>query len=228
MLTYSNIILLSLEGNIGSGKTTILQKLKETNPEWVFVDEPVDDWLALKNADGESLLEVFYKDKKRWSYTFQNAAVLYRYQKLRAALDLIPPGKPTVVLMERSLETDRQVFCRMLHKDGFVDNLENKLYEAWFSHLISMLPPVDGYIFVNTTPELSFDRVATRARLGESVIPITYLKELDIYHRSWLFGEHNGDSVLDFDNTKESLDIRPIVRFAETRLNSKVHSLLSQ
>lgn len=207
-------VLLSLEGNIGSGKSTVLKKLKEDYPQWIFVDEPVNEWLALKNGHGESLLEVFYKDKARWSYTFQNAAVLYRYQKLRQAIDSLEGQGPHIIVMERSLETDRQIFCSMLHKDGFIDTLEKKLYDDWFAHLNAMLPPVNGYIFINTGPQMSFERVAKRAREGES-IPLEYLQELDQYHRNWLFGEQNGKPVLDFDNTKEDVRTRSIVEFVQ-------------
>jgi deoxyguanosine kinase len=221
MLTQKNFVLLSLEGNIGSGKSTVLRKLKEMYPDWIYVDEPVNEWLGLKNADGESLLEVFYKDKARWSYTFQNAAVLYRYKKLRAAIDSLD-GKPAVVVMERCLETDRQIFCKMLHKDGFIDDLEKKLYEDWFDHLNSMVPSVDGYIYINTGPELSFSRVAKRAREGESVIPLEYLQELDKYHTEWLFGKEVHKSVLDFDNTGEHFNTDLIYAYVQGLLLPKI------
>lgn len=214
-MNQSNFVLLSLEGNIGSGKSTVLQKLKERHPDWIFVDEPVGDWLALRNELGESLLEVFYKDKKRWSYTFQNAAVLYRFKKLRAALDSLDPEAEAVIVMERSLETDRQIFCRMLHRDGFIDSLEKRLYEDWFAHVTNMVPPVDGYIYVNTDPKMSFDRVAQRAREGESVIPLAYLEELDTYHRDWLFGERNEKPLLDFTNTKPEISTESIACFIQ-------------
>jgi deoxyadenosine/deoxycytidine kinase len=221
-MNKSNFVLLSLEGNIGSGKSTVLQILKERHPDWIFVDEPVGDWLALRNEHGESLLEVFYKDKKRWSYTFQNAAVLYRFKKLRGALDSLSPGSPAVIVMERSLETDRQIFCRMLHRDGFVDSLEKRLYEDWFTHITGMVPEVDGYIFINTDPKMSFERVAKRAREGESVIPLAYLEELDTYHRNWLFGERNDKPVLDFTNTKSDIATESVVSFIQDLQTMKI------
>ena len=223
MLAQKNFVLLSLEGNIGSGKSTVLQKLKETYPDWIYVDEPVNEWLTLKNSEGESLLEVFYKNKARWSYTFQNAAVLYRYKKLRAAIDSLD-GKSAVIVMERCLETDRQIFCKMLHKDGYIDDLEKKLYEDWFQHLNSMILPVDGYIYINTGPELSFSRVSKRAREGESVIPLEYLQELHSYHKEWLLGEKNTKPVLDFDNTSEYLNTDLIYSYVQGLLLPKILS----
>jgi deoxyadenosine/deoxycytidine kinase len=205
-------LIISIEGNIGSGKSTVLQKLREYHPHWVFVDEPVNDWLALKNQKGESLLEVFYKDKQRWSYTFQNAAVLYRFKKLQEALRTLEKGKHHVIVMERCLETDRQIFSKMLWKDGCMDDLEKKLYDEWFTHLRNMSPSVDAYIYVNTNPELSFDRLKLRAREGESIIPLEYLEELANYHKEWLF-QKNLKPVLNFDNSQPEISISKISEF---------------
>ena len=75
-------ILISIEGNIGAGKSTVLNVLKQKHPDWVFIDEPVDTWTALKNADGTNLLEHFYQDQVRWAYTFQNCALLSRFTNI--------------------------------------------------------------------------------------------------------------------------------------------------
>ena len=213
-MNTSSFYILSIEGNIGSGKSTVLKKLKEAHPDWVFVDEPVNEWLALRNENGESLLEVFYKDKKRWSYSFQNAAILYRYKKLREVLDNRNPSTKTIILMERCLETDSQIFCKMLHADGYIDTLEKKLYDDWFAHLNAMLPPVNAYIYVNTEPETSYERLKVRAREGESVIPLEYLKELHAYHKSWLY-KNNTKPVLTFDNSHSDIDIQHISEFVK-------------
>lgn len=225
LVQHPNAIIVSIEGNIGSGKSTILRKLKETYPDWVFVDEPVADWLELKNENGESLLEVFYKDKRRWSYTFQNAAVLHRYKKLRSALECLDFTKPQVIVMERSIQTDRMIFCRMLHKDGFIDDLEKKLYEQWFEHINLMLPPVDALIFINTSPDLCLERISMRAREGESIIPIDYLKELDVYHRDWLFGPGSNRPVLEFDNHRSDPKVDIIHDYVMRLMDDKVSPL---
>lgn len=208
----SHPFIVSIEGNIGSGKSTVLEKLKEAHPEWIFVEEPVNEWLRLRNENHESLLEVFYKDKKRWSYTFQNAAILYRYQKLKEALEKCKTSGRTIIIMERCLDTDSQIFCKMLHKDGYIDELEKKLYEDWFSHLRSMCPEVNAFVYINTNAELSYQRLVKRSREGESVIPLDYLQELEDYHRKWLL-ENQTKPVLNFDNTQETIHLNCISEF---------------
>ena len=68
-------MIISIEGNIGSGKSKFIQLFKkylndETtfSDKFVFLSEPVDEWINTKNENNENILEVFYKDRKRWSY----------------------------------------------------------------------------------------------------------------------------------------------------------------
>ncbi len=54
-------MLISIEGNIGSGKSTIIDFLKSLNNEnIVFVDEPVDEWLKIKSNKKNGLFKLFF------------------------------------------------------------------------------------------------------------------------------------------------------------------------
>ncbi|KAJ1408660.1 P-loop containing nucleoside triphosphate hydrolase protein, partial [Ochromonadaceae sp. CCMP2298] len=79
-------VLISIEGNIGAGKSFLLTRLRALHPEWCFIDEPVSFWESLKNDEGQSLLEVFYADQRRWSYTFQNCALLSRFNNIECTI----------------------------------------------------------------------------------------------------------------------------------------------
>ena len=68
----------TVEGTIGAGKTTLLERLQKEWPEATILLEPVGTWMSIRDRDGTSLLDHFYADKKRWSYTFQTAAFLTR------------------------------------------------------------------------------------------------------------------------------------------------------
>ena len=183
-------ILISVEGNIGAGKSTLLNKLKSAHPEWFFVDEPVAQWMALKNSDGTSLLELFYTDKKRWSYTFQNVAVLTRAEELRKTLDLAAESgvENPVIVMERCLDTDAQVFAKMLTSEGCLNDIEWELYQRWRKVLVESfnLPKTTAYIWMDASPLVCADRIKMRARQGEQGIPLSYLEELDDAHIEWL------------------------------------------
>jgi deoxyadenosine/deoxycytidine kinase len=175
-------IVISLDGNIGAGKSTLLAAMAEAMPDVECIVEPVGEWLNLKNGDGKSLLELFYEDKRRWAYTFQNCAILTRLRSLRSAL---ASTKKRVIITERSVLTDRYVFAEMLRDSGDIDALEWQLYMNWFDTFAADLP-LRGVIYLTTGVGTSAGRIVKRGREGEDHIPLDYLSGLDAQHRRWI------------------------------------------
>ena len=173
-------IIISLDGNIGSGKTTLLGEIRNKVNVHV-VDEPVAQWTALKNAEGTNLLELFYQDKKRWAYTFQNCAILTRLKNIKDAVE----AGHKIIITERSILTDKYVFAEMLRDAGDMDPLEWELYESWFD-IFGKEYPVNGIIYVSTNAYISKERIQIRNRIGEENINIEYLEALDIQHKKWI------------------------------------------
>jgi thymidylate kinase len=62
----SRPIIISLEGNIGAGKTTILEKLSQklSSNQWVFLREPVHIWDTIRDAKDQTILSKFYNLKE--------------------------------------------------------------------------------------------------------------------------------------------------------------------
>jgi deoxyadenosine/deoxycytidine kinase len=182
-----NPIIISLDGNIGAGKSTFLAEIRKRLHDIQVVDEPVGQWTALKNAEGKNLLELFYEDKKRWSYTFQNCAILTRLKNIQDAvenLDKTVKG-PQVIITERSVLTDKHVFAEMLRDAGDIDPLEWDLYDSWFN-VFGKRHPVNGIIYISTSSNTSKDRIKIRNRQGEENIGLDYLDALDIQHKKWI------------------------------------------
>lgn len=180
-------IIISLDGNIGSGKSTFLSEIRKRLHDIHAVDEPVGQWTALKNSEGKNLLELFYEDKKRWSYTFQNCAILTRLKNIQDAvenLDKTVKG-PQVIITERSVLTDKHVFAEMLRDAGDIDPLEWELYESWFN-IFGKKHPVNGIIYISTSSNTSKDRIKIRNRQGEENIGLDYLNALDAQHKKWV------------------------------------------
>jgi deoxyadenosine/deoxycytidine kinase len=182
MSAYPEFIVISVEGGIGAGKTTLLEHIASAMPDVMTVPEPVGEWMRLKNAEGKSLLELFYEDKHRWSYTFQNCAILTRILGLKHALR---DCKKKIIITERSVLTDRFVFAEMLRDAGDIDAMEWDLYMKWFDAFAADLP-VRGVIHLTTGVGTSAERIIKRGRHGEEHIPIDYLSALDAQHHKWL------------------------------------------
>jgi len=180
-------IIISLDGNIGAGKSTLLQEIRNKLHDVHIVDEPVSQWSELKNAKGKSLLELFYEDKNRWSYTFQNCALLTRLKNIQKAVENIDTtiSSPQVIITERSVLTDKHVFAEMLYDAGNIDPLEWELYESWFN-VFGKKYPVRAIIYVSTSSGTSKERINTRNRTGEESIDLEYLDALDRQHKKWI------------------------------------------
>jgi deoxyadenosine/deoxycytidine kinase len=181
-------ILITLDGNIGAGKSTLLEAIgRDLKDVVTVIQEPVGMWMDLKNAEGKSLLELFYSDISRWAYTFQNCAILTRLLETKKIMKTYAAGqiKTPVIITERSVLTDRHVFAQMLKSQGKLDDLEWQLYMKWFDAFASELP-YRGIIHLNTSATTSKDRIVIRKRAGEEGIPMTYLNDLDAAHHSWI------------------------------------------
>ena len=58
-----NVKIISIEGNIGSGKSTVVHNLEQklkNNQDYVFLREPVDIWQTIKDQYGKTILAVSY------------------------------------------------------------------------------------------------------------------------------------------------------------------------
>jgi deoxyadenosine/deoxycytidine kinase len=174
--------IITLDGNIGVGKTTLLEAIRTHFPDVLIVPEPVDTWTSLKDESGKNLLELFYEDKKRWAYTFQNAAILSR---LRVLQDAVAKAKPNqIIITERSVLTDKYVFAAMLRESGEINALEAQLYDMWFDTFARNYP-ITACIYITTGVATAKERIGKRGRSGEDGISSEYLAALDKQHAYW-------------------------------------------
>jgi len=183
-------IILSIEGNIGSGKSTIIEYLKQTyNKEnIIFLPEPVNEWEKIKDNNDNTILEKFYADQKKYSFAFQMMAYISRLNLLRNTIKK-NPGK--IIISERSLFTDKYVFAQMLHDSGNMEDVEYQIYNNWFESFLD-LAPISKMIYLKTDPSISFKRINIRNRSGEDKIPFEYIKNCHTYH-------NNMYDVIDFE-----------------------------
>tara|TARA_Y100000591_G_scaffold313256_1_gene318510 strand:- start:160 stop:855 length:696 start_codon:yes stop_codon:yes gene_type:complete len=176
----------SIEGNIGSGKSTLVKELKKSVPnildkKVVYVQEPVNEWSKIKDKKGETILEKFYANQHKYAFSFQMMAYISRLALLR---NIVRENPDAIIITERSVFTDREVFAKMLYDEGKIEEVDYQIYLKWFDEFIEEIP-ISGLIYVTTTPEKSKERVDLRARAGES-IPLSYLQRCHDYHETWI------------------------------------------
>ena len=176
---------ISIEGNIGSGKSTILRLLKEqfkNNEDIIFIQEPVDEWEKIKDKDNVTILSKFYENQKKYSFAFQMMAYISRLSLLKEAISKNPNA---IIITERCLNTDRYVFAKMLYDSGNIEDVEYQIYLNWFDHFLYMIE-IQKNIYLKTDPEICLQRINKRNRDGESTIPLEYLINCHRYHEDMI------------------------------------------
>jgi deoxyadenosine/deoxycytidine kinase len=217
-------ILISIEGNVGAGKSTLIEELKRRNKNWNFIDEPVDVWSSIKNEDEESLLSVYYKDPKRWSFSFQSCALLSRFQNIEKAMrsvtiqeHLCKDEHSPVFITERCLDTDYHVFAKMLRDKGLIDTLEFGIYRRLYDFLrSSMTIPLTAIIHVDTNPHDCLERIKLRNRTGESELSVVYLQSIEQCQSDWMSSLQ--DVSILHTGSSSTADISRIEAFVNSQL----------
>ena len=179
--------LVSIEGNIGAGKSTLVEQLKKRykdRSDIVFLQEPVDIWESIQQ-EGQSMLELFYGDQKKYSFAFQVLAFTTRLRIIRHEIKMAQSNGVKTVVMERSLDADRQIFAKMLYQDNMMEKCMYDIYQRMSDDALAEYSS-DGIIWLTTDPEECFRRIAKRGREGEDSIRLDYLQKCDMYHREWL------------------------------------------
>ena len=229
--------LFSIEGNIGSGKSTLLENLKDyfikngktlNNKHIYFIQEPVNIWETITDSNGENIISCFYKNQKKYAFSFQMMAYISRLVILKK---IIKEGYD-IIISERCLNTDKMVFAKMLYDDNKIEEIEYKIYNLWFNEFINDLPEFN-YIYINTNPITAFERVVKRNRIGEN-ISLKYLIHCDEYHNKWLNTQSSSnilylDGNIDIDiNTEGNILkywISQILNFIKEEDNNFVFSI---
>lgn len=184
-------MLVSIEGNIGSGKSTLINCLHDL-PDVTIMHEPVDKWRNLTgHTEGKTdtnILDTYYHDPKRWAYTFQTFAFITRYMDLKD-LTKRNNGNNTVI-SERSHLSDREIFANTLVQNGDICDLEMKMYLYWFNHL-SGDHMYDKIVYLRTDPEVAFNRLRSRGRPEENQVSLDFITKIHQAHDQWLLNERN-------------------------------------
>jgi deoxyadenosine/deoxycytidine kinase len=192
-------MIISVEGNIGSGKSTLVHWLKnefKDDCRFIFLQEPVDMWLNNVDKKGENILNKFYNNQEKYAFSFQVMSYTSKLHLIKEAMKN-NPGK--IIITERCVHTDREVFAKMLYNDGKIEDVYYNIYQAMFDEFLNDMG-VSKFIYVKTDPKICQDRIKKRKRNEETGIELEYLKKCDHYHEEWM---KNIGNILCLDGNNE-------------------------
>jgi len=198
--------IISIEGNIGSGKSTLVTYLKNTldKDKYVFVDEPVNTWQSIRDNEGVDIISKFYEDQQKYAFSFQMLAYISRISAIKKVIN---NGK--IVITERCVNTDKEVFAKMLYNDNLIEDINYKIYNMWFDEFNKDIK-VDKFVYLQTDPSLCSQRIKQRNRQGEE-INLDYLCKCHKYHEDWISNIPN-KIILDGKIHTQDLPIHEIIK----------------
>ena len=174
----------SIEGSIGSGKTSVLESLRESFDVPVYT-EPIDDW-------GE-LLDLFYNDKPRWCLPF-SLKVLMGFRRV----------VPEIAFIERSPLACKNVFTRMLVDDGDMSTSQYEIFEEYYK-LIGWTP--DVIIYIDTPAAVCLERIESRGRPCEKKVDLQFLRRIEYAYESMLKNDAHGVRIIRIDGTRSRQEV---------------------
>lgn len=199
-----------IAGNIGAGKTTLVEILSEKMGFTPFY-EPHEE---------NPYLADFYDDMKSWSYHSQ---VYFLTRRLKIHKELLQ-AKGSVV-QDRSVYEDARIFARNLFLQGDMSARDYRVYQDLYEMLVSLLPMPNLIIYLRASVETLLERIAKRGRDYEAGISREYLGRLNGLYEEWMNNFEqcpvliiNSDNI-DLVSKPEHVD--QVVRWIKNKLNSR-------
>ena len=161
---------ISLAGMIGAGKTTLAEALAKHLGVPVYY-EPVKE---------NKYLVDFYNDVKRYSFPLQVYLLNARFQQQQS---IVWSGKGGV--QDRTIYEDA-VFAKMLMRLGLMEERDYETYNSLFSNMSSFMRRPNMIVFLDVTPEVSYQRIQQRKRECEAGVTLEYLAHLHAAYKDFI------------------------------------------
>lgn len=169
-----------VEGNTGTGKTTMLEAIQKYMPYVSVQFESVHNWQNKK--DGPSILEKFYTDTPRWAYTMEITSLTTRIPEHFA----LQQKKDAVHFLERSVYSGFHCFAHNDFNSKFLTSVEWEVFKQWFDFAIRKCNAPQGFIYLQADPKISYERVRERNRAEELTLPLKYVHQIHERHEDFL------------------------------------------
>lgn len=163
--------LILVAGNIGSGKTSLTERIGE-RLGWRTAFESVAD---------NPYLPHFYKDMKTWSFHLQVYFLGHRAdQHLKAA------EMPQSAILDRSIYEDAFIFAKALYDSGNLTERDYNSYISLYDFVANTLPLPNLLIYLKAPCEVRVHRIRERKHEFEDSLSKEYLEMVASYYDNWI------------------------------------------
>lgn len=157
---------IAIEGNIGSGKTSLSEMLSEEFGAKLILEQFADN----------PFLPKFYKDQKKYAFPLEMSFLAERYQQLSD--ETIQPE-----LFSPFIVSDYYVFKSLIFAEITLEEEEFKLYKRLFTMMYSNLVKPDLFVYLYQNTDRLLENIRKRGRSYEKDISSNYL---EMIHKGYI------------------------------------------
>ena len=157
---------LTIEGNIGAGKTTLAR----------MMSRDFNGKLILERFEENPFLPKFYDEPDRYAFPLEMSFLADRYQQLTDEL-----ARPE--LFSTGLISDYFIIKSLIFAGVTLSDDEYALYRKIFNFMYRDLRKPDLYVYLYRTPENLLENIAQRGRDYEKNITARYLSDV---HKAYM------------------------------------------
>jgi deoxyadenosine/deoxycytidine kinase len=172
---------IAVSGNIGSGKTTLTEKLAK-HYGWKAEFEAVEN---------NPYLADFYEDMERWSFHLQVYFLNSRFlqiQKIRES--------SISIVQDRTIYEDAYIFAANLKKSNLISERDYQNYLHLFNSMVQYVKAPDLLIYLKADIPKLVGQIEKRGRDYENAIRIDYLKNLNTHYEEWIGSYDKGKLLI--------------------------------
>lgn len=174
--------LITIEGNIGAGKTTLSTILAER----------LDARLILESFADNPFLPKFYKEPERYGFQLELFFMAERFKQLQ--------GLQNMELFRQVTVSDYIFIKSLLFAKVTLDDEEFRLYQSLFYTINQQLTQPDLLIYLHAPVAKLQENIKKRNRSYEQSIPDSYLKNIEDTYLTYISQDNLRTLVVDVSN----------------------------
>ncbi len=183
---------IAIEGNIGSGKTSLSKMLSEEYGAKLILEQFADN----------PFLPKFYKDQKKYAFPLEMSFLAERYQQLSDETSQPDLFSPFII-------SDYYVFKSLIFAEITLEEEEFKLYRRLFMMMYNNLVKPDLFVYLYQNTDRLLENIKKRGREYERNIQANYLEKINKGYLEFMKKQTNlkilvvDVSKIDFVNNRE-------------------------
>ena len=202
---------LAIEGNIGSGKTSLSN----------LMSDEFNAKIVLERFADNPFLPKFYEDQERFAFPLEMSFLADRYQQLTDDLAQFDLFKNFIV-------SDYYIFKSLIFAQVTLQKEEYALYRKMFDIMYKEISKPDLYIYLYQNTDRLLENIKKRWRIYEQNIEASYLEKIHVGYINFIKTEQDLNTLiidvseLDFVNNLK--DYREVLKIINTHPPTKERS----